>query len=121
MSEIKEVPALGYVGYDLTERMKHKTRLAIIPIGFWHGFPRLLSSRGGVLIRGKRARVVGRVSMDLITVDVTHISARVGDIATFIGRSGNVEISAEEFGEKAGMTNSESTTRINPLIERIII
>jgi len=120
ISEIKNVPKGAYVGYDLTERVKKNVRIAVLPIGYWHGFPRSLSSHGEVLIRGRRARVVGRVSMDLTVVDITNINARVGDVVTLIGESGKNRITAEEFGEKAHMSNSESTTHINPLIERIL-
>ncbi len=120
ISEIKNVPRGAYIGYDLTERMSKQARLAVIPIGYWHGFPRALSSIGEVLIGGKRARVVGRISMDLTMVDVTKIPAEVGTVVTLIGRSGVGIITAETFGERIGISNSEAVTRINPLIERVI-
>ncbi|PIR89360.1 MAG: alanine racemase [Candidatus Harrisonbacteria bacterium CG10_big_fil_rev_8_21_14_0_10_40_38] len=121
ISEIKEVEKGHYIGYDLTERATKKTKLAVIPIGYWHGFDRSLSGIGNVLIAGKRAKVMGRVSMDLIVVDVSGITCKVGDTATLIGSSGSDEIPAGEMARFANTTHYETITRINPLIERIVV
>lgn len=120
VSEIKDVKKGERIGYDFTEMLTHDTRYAVIPIGYWHGFPRLLSSRGRVLIRGKSARVLGRVSMDMIVVDVTDISgAKVGDVATLIGVDGREEIKAGELARFAATTHYEIVTRLNPLMKKI--
>lgn len=119
ISEVKNLSLGDYVGYDLTERLVAKSKEAIVPIGYWHGFPRSLSGTGDVLIRGKRAKVLGRVSMDLIAVGAKNIDAKAGDIVTLIGRDGSDEIRASETAEKAGTTHYELLTRLNPLIERI--
>jgi alanine racemase len=121
VSEVKEAPKGSFIGYDLVERLRRKTRLAIIPIGYWHGFPRSLSGIGTVLIRGKRARVLGRVSMDIIVVDANGIPVMPGDKSTIIGRDGKEELSAFEVAQKSGTIHYEFVTRINPLIERIVI
>ena len=113
ISEVKNVPAGSYIGYDMAERITKPVKMAVIPIGYWHGFPRLLSSAGEVLIKNKKARVLGRVSMDLICVDVTGIPCKVGDIATIIG-------SSYEIAQKTGTSHYEIVTRINPLIERVV-
>lgn len=121
VSEIKEVAAGDFVGYDLTERAVRNSRIAVVPIGYWHGYPRSLSGAGEVLISGKRSRVLGRVSMDMIVVDVTGIKAKRGDKVTLIGRQKAEEISAYELARRAGGASYyELLTRINPLIERII-
>ena len=120
ISEIKNLKAGEYVGYDLTEKITKPTKIAILPIGYWHGFPRALSSIGEALVGGKKARVIGRVSMDLITVDVTGINCRVSDIATIIGKQKENKISAEELAQKTNTSHYEIITRINPLIERAI-
>ena len=73
-------------------------------------------------MRGKRARVVGRVSMDMITIDVTDIpGARVGDVVTIIGTDGEGSISAEEIGYLTDTSSYEIITRINPLIKRVYV
>lgn len=120
VSEVKNIPKGDYIGYDLVERASKPTKIAIIPIGYWHGFDRGLSSIGEVLVGGKRARVLGRVSMDLIVVDVTGINCKTGAKATIIGRQGREEITAAEMAQKIGTAHYEIITRINPLIERVI-
>jgi alanine racemase len=121
VSEVKMIPEGGYVGYDLAERVMRPTKMAVVPIGYWHGFDRGLSGLGEVLIRGRRARVLGRVSMDLIVVDATDIGVRVGDAVTLIGRDGKGAIAASEIAGKVSTSHYEFITRINPLIERITI
>lgn len=121
ISEVKNLKKGDYVGYDLTERVLRPSAIAVIPIGYWHGFGRGLSGIGEVLVRGKRAKVLGRVSMDIIVVDVTGIKCKVGDTATIIGRENNEMISAYELAQKLGTTHYEIVTRINPLIERIAV
>ena len=76
ITETKRLRAGDYVGYDLTERLPQGTMMAVLPVGYWHGFPRSLSSQGEVIINGKRARVLGRVSMDM-TVVALSFGARV--------------------------------------------
>ncbi|MDP3947972.1 MAG: alanine racemase [bacterium] len=121
VSEIKEIPAGSYVGYDLTERVSRKTKIAVLPIGYWHGYDRGLSSIGEVLIRGKRRRVLGRVSMDMTVVDVTAIpGVSIGDEVVMIGAQGKEAIGADEPALKIGTSHYEFLTRINPLIERIV-
>lgn len=120
VSEVKEVKQGERVGYDLTEMLTHNSRIAIVPVGYWHGFPRLLSSRGRVLIHGKTARVLGRVSMDMIVVDVTDIAdTKEGDVAVLIGKDGKLEIQARELAEFSGTTQYELVTRLNPLMKKI--
>lgn len=117
--EVKKLKKGSYVGYDLTERVTRDTKAAVLPIGYWHGFPRILSGTGEVLVKGKRARVLGRVSMDLIVVDATDMAVEVGDEVIIIGKDRKDEINAYEAALKAGTTPYEFLTRINPLIERV--
>jgi len=92
----------------------------VCPIGYWHGYPRALSDKSDVLIRGKRAKVLGRVSMDMVVIDITNIpSVKVGDEAVLIGRCGKKEIPASELAEHAGTSAYEILTRLNPLMKRI--
>ncbi len=122
VSEVKELKEAGRVGYDFTESVSAGTRLAVCPVGYWHGYPRALSSVGQVLVRGKKARVVGRVSMDMIVIDVSKTkNVKAGDVVTLIGRDGKEEIGAHELAELAGTINYELVTRLNPLIKRVLI
>lgn len=120
VTETKNLKEGDFVGYDLTERIERPTKAAIIPVGYWHGFPRSLSGVGEVLIRGKRARVLGRVSMDLLIVDATKTGAKIGDVATLIGKSGRDDILATNIADRAGTSHYEYLTRLNPLMERRI-
>ena len=101
--------------------MSRKTRLAVLPVGYWDGYDRKLSNFGQVLIKGRRCRVLGRVCMNLIMADVTGLSVKVGEEAVLIGRVGKEEITADELAEKLGTINYEVVTRINPLLPRKII
>ncbi len=121
ISEIKNIQKGNFVGYDLVERVTHVGKMAVLPIGYWHGFPRNLSGVGEVLINGRRARILGRVSMDLIVADVTGIKCAVGDRAAIIGKQAGDEISASELAQKSNTSHYEVVTRINPLIERILV
>ncbi len=108
------------VGYGRAFVAERERRMALVPIGYGDGYPRSLSNRGAVLIRGRRAPVRGRVSMDQIVVDVTGIpEVAVGDEVVIMGRQGGAEIRAEELAAWAGTINYEITTRIAPRVPRI--
>ncbi len=121
LSEIKKLPRSGGIGYEFTEYLKEGTIIGICPIGYWHGYPRALSAVGNVLVRGIRAKILGRVSMDMIAIDLSKIkNAKEMDEVVLIGKNGNEEITAEEFTSRIpGSSHYEVVTRINPLIKRI--
>ncbi len=122
VGEVKIVPKGESVGYDFTETLKRDSKLAIVPVGYWHGLPRLLSSVSDVLIGGKRARMVGRVSMDMITLDVTDIpGVKVGDVVTILGQDGDDRISPKEIADQSETSEYEIITRTNPLIKKIFV
>lgn len=122
VAEVKRVKKGEGIGYDFTERLKRDSTIAILPIGYWHGFDRGLSSIGEVLVRGRRARLVGRVSMDMIAIDVTDIlGVQIHDEVVLIGKQGKEFIGADEIAEKIYTTAYEVLTRINPLIHKIVI
>ncbi len=120
--EIKKVEAGSGIGYDLTEKVQKRMTIAICPVGYWHGYSRQLSSVGHVIIRGVKARVVGRISMDMMVVDVTQIDdVSVLDEVILLGKdviSGSI-MSAEELANMSDTINYELVTRINPLTRRI--
>jgi alanine racemase len=120
VTEVKPLAAGDYVGYDLAERVPHATTMGILPVGYWHGLPRALSLTGEAIVNGKRARILGRVSMDMAAIELRG-PARPGAIATLIGRDGRDEIFAWEPAQRAGTTHYEFLTRLNPLMERIVV
>ncbi|HBZ57227.1 MAG TPA: alanine racemase [Syntrophobacteraceae bacterium] len=96
--QIKQVQPGDTIGYGRTHVVAKPSRIATIPVGYDDGYNRLLSNRGQVLIGGQRAPVVGRVSMNMITVDVSHIpDAREDDEVVLLGIQGEERISAEEI------------------------
>jgi alanine racemase len=122
VGEVKDVKKGEYISYDLTERLKRDSKIAILPLGYWHGLDRGLSSIGEVLIGGARARILGRVTMDMTIVDVTDIlRVRVGDEVVIIGRQGKERITADDMAKKINTTSYEVLTRINPLIRKVIV
>ena len=95
---VKEVATGQAVGYMGTFVTKEKSRIAVLPVGYADGYPRLLSNRARVIVGGEYAPVVGRVSMDLTIVDVTHIQdVAVGDEVVLIGKSNGKNVDAVEL------------------------
>jgi alanine racemase len=118
--EVKDLKAGERISYGLTEKLLVDSKIAILPIGYWNGFRRSLSSVGHVLIRGQRAKVLGRVTMDMITVDVTKIKGvEYGDQVTLIGQDGDGEIAVDEIAKLCETINYEIITQLNPLMRRI--
>lgn len=121
ISEVKKVSKGEYVGYDLTKKLDRDTEVAIVPIGYWHGLPWAMSGNGNLLVNGKRAEILGRVSMDLLTIDVTSLDCKAGDIVTIIGKDGDDHIRATDIARSCNTSTYEIITRINPLIKRIVV
>jgi len=122
ISFIKTVDAGEKLSYGCTFTTPGEMRIATLPIGYADGFNRLLSNRGEVLIRGQRARVVGRVCMDQILVDVTNIKGvELHDEAVCIGRQGKSEITAEEVASMCGTINYEILCAISPRVPRLYV
>ncbi|MEK7185510.1 MAG: alanine racemase [Patescibacteria group bacterium] len=118
IGEVKSVPAGDRTGYDFTETFSRDSKIAVCPIGYWHGFPRALSGKGIVMVHGRPAKVLGRVSMDMIVIDVTDIpEVQAFDEVTIIGPDAPVD----KLAALADTSNYEFVTRINPLIKRIIV
>jgi len=120
ISEIKNVSKDEKIGYDFTERLEKDSKIAILPIGYWHGYPRNLSSISYVLIQGKKCKILGRISMDMIVVNVSNVPrVKVGDEACLLGEDNKEEISADFLACLTDTVNYEIITRINPLIKKI--
>ena len=120
VAQIKEVKKGSLIGYGCTYKMPKNGRIAVLPVGYYDGFVRLLSNRGHVLIRGKKADVLGRVCMNMIMVDVSRIpDIKLEDEVVLIGKQGKERIIAEQIAELSQTINYEVTTRINERIPRI--
>lgn len=119
---INQLEAGSPVGYGCTYRTVAPTRLAVLPVGYYEGYERALSNRSHVIIRGRRAPLLGRVCMNMIMVDVTHIpEVVVGDEAVLIGRDGDEQISADDLAELTGTINYEVVTRIQRDLTRLVV
>lgn len=114
--QIKDIPVGETVGYNRNGKVTKPTRIAILPIGYADGFDRKLSNGvGEVLIGGKRVPVIGNVSMDLITVDISNVDAREGDPVEVFGE----EITITEIASKIGTIPYEILTGISRRVKRV--
>jgi len=117
---LKSVPPGTKISYGGTFLTKRESLIATLPIGYADGYNRLLSNQGEVLVRGVRAPVVGRVCMDFVMVDVTHIpKVTTGDEVVLIGRQGRERISVEEVAEKIGSISYEVFCSIGERVPRL--
>ena len=116
---VKEIPAGEKVSYGGTFTTTRTTKLATVSVGYGDGYPRALSSKGYVLVRGQKAPIVGRVCMDQMMVDVTDIeNVTRADIVTLIGKDGDAEITVEEIAALAGTFNYECVCDLGKRIPR---
>jgi len=119
---IKDVSKGAYVGYGCTFRAVSDMKIAVLPVGYYDGYPRLASNRAYVLIRGQRCPVVGRISMNLMVVDVSHVDAvERSDIVTLIGTDGSEVLPAEDLAEWAETIHYEVVTQIHSDIPRVLV
>jgi alanine racemase len=120
VTHLKTVDRGATVGYGSLWKAEGPTRVATVAIGYADGVHRARANRGHVLVRGRRARLIGMVSMDAITLDVSDVpgGVQVGDVATLIGRDGDEVITAEEVAEWSGTISYEVLTSIGPRVER---
>jgi alanine racemase len=119
VTHLKDLPAGATVGYAATWRAHAPARLATVSIGYADGVARARSNRGWALVRGRRSPLVGRVSMDALTLDVSELDAvELGDVVTLIGADEDERISAEEVAEWSGTISYEVLTSVGPRVER---
>ena len=117
---VREVEAGATVGYGATYRAQGRERWATVEMGYGDGLPRALSNGGAVLVRGRRAPIAGRISMDMTVVDITRVpEVQAGEVVTFVGRDGDERISLEEFATWAGTINYEILTGFARRVPRI--
>jgi len=120
ISYIKRLEAGCQISYGGTFTTTRPTVVATLPVGYGHGYPRALSNRYYVLIRGKRAPILGRVCMDQMMVDITDIpDVTEADIAVLVGQSGQERITVEEISQMAGSFNYEFLCNIARRVPRL--
>ena len=111
---IRKLPPKSNVSYGETYTTSKDTLVATLPIGYADGYPRALSNKGEVLIRGKRAPIIGRICMNHCMVDITHIpQAKIGDEVVLWGKQGDEIISVEEVAKKIGTIVYEVVTMVD--------
>jgi alanine racemase len=119
---IKPVEAGVYIGYGQSFQTREKMTLAIVPVGYSHGYRRILSNQGEVLISGKFCPVVGKVNMNAVAVDVGHLEeVAIGQEVVLIGNQGENEITVASFAETTRQVNYEMLTCLPSEIHRTIV
>lgn len=117
---LKDIPEGTPVGYNRTFVTRRPTRVAVIPMGYSDGLPYALSNRAHMLVRGAMAPVVGAISMDYTTIDVTDIpDVATGDEVTIIGRSGPLRITVEQLARTIGTIPYEIPARLGRRVRRV--
>ncbi len=120
--QIKDILPDSFVGYGCSYRTTSKTKLAVLPVGYYDGYDRSLSNLAHVLVKGKRAPVRGRICMNLMMVDISDIpGVKLEEPVTLIGKGGKELISAESLAGLANTVNYEIVSRINENIPKIIV
>ena len=116
---VRTIEAGEPVGYGTTYHAPRRMPIGVVPLGYADGVPRALSNRGAVLIEGKRAPIVGRVAMNMFFVDCSHVpDAHAGSTVTLIGRTGEAEVSADDWAAWCDTINYEIVTRFPSTLTR---
>jgi alanine racemase len=119
---LKTVPAGALIGYGGMFQAPQPMRLAVLAAGYADGIPHRLSNRGSVIVNGKLAPIVGAVSMDLTTIDVTQApELQVGDAVTLIGSEGGVSIDAQQIAKWAGTISYSVLCGIHVRVKRVYV
>jgi alanine racemase len=120
LAAVRNVRSRESVGYGRVWRAERGTRVGVVPVGYADGYARALSGRAEVLVRGRRAPLIGAVSMDQITIDLgPGAEEEVGDEVVLLGSQGSERVSAEELAAARGSINYEVTCAIGGRIPRV--
>lgn len=118
---IKSVNSGEFIGYGTSFLAERKMSIAVVPVGYSHGYSRSLSNQGRVLINGQRCIVVGSVNMNMMTIDVTDVeNVKKEDEVVLIGNQGELNVSVASFSDFSNQLNYELLTRISKTIPRKI-
>jgi len=120
---LRDVPKGASISYGRTFITPKSMRVATLTAGYADGYPRHLSNVGAdLLVRGERCPLLGRVTMDLMVIDVSHINGtQVGDEVVLMGKQGDAEIPCRELSDKAGTITWDITTRIGQRVKRVFV
>jgi alanine racemase len=122
IAQIKTVLKGEFIGYGTSYRATADTKLAVVPIGYYDGYNRLLGNRGYCLVGGMRAPIRGRICMNMFMIDVTDIpEAKLESEVTLIGSSGDETLKAEQLAEWSNTINYEIVSRIGVHLRRRVI
>ncbi|MGZ3668119.1 MAG: alanine racemase, partial [Ktedonobacterales bacterium] len=120
VAQVKDLPPGEGIGYGASFVTERATRIAVLPVGYADGFRRAPATWGEVLVRGHRAPLVGRVSMDQCVIDVTAIpGVRQGDEVVLIGRQGDETLTAEDVARRLGTISYEVVAELLARVPRI--
>ena len=121
IQHIQDLPTGSFIGYGSTYKTTSPTKVGVVPIGYYEGLDRKHSNNGYMLVMGERAKILGRVCMNMTMIDLTHIKdVKIGDEVIIIGRSQNEIITADDLSQWAHTINYETVTKILPLFPRAI-
>ena len=119
ISMIKEIDPGETIGYGRTYKVMKKSKIATVTTGYADGLNRLLSNKGHVLINGCKAPIVGRICMDQTLIDVTNIpNVKMGDVVVLIGKSGNLQYTADDMAKDLGTIGYEIICNITKRVQR---
>jgi alanine racemase len=122
VAQVKSLKKGESIGYGLTYKTFDRARLIVVPVGYYDGYDRKLSNAATIMVNGAKAPIRGRVCMNMLMAEVTHIKKiRPGDRVVLIGEEGKEKITVDDLADLAGSINYEIVSRLNPLIPRIII
>lgn len=121
IAEVKNMKKGSAISYGCTHILKRDSKIAVLPIGYFDGISRLSSNCGFALVRGKKVPQIGRVTMNLIVLDVTDVEGvKQGDVVTILGCDKKSQITAEDWALWAKTSNYEIVTRLNSFLPRIV-
>jgi alanine racemase len=121
LAQVKTLPKGHPVGYGLTYIASESTRIGIVPVGYSDGYDRGLSNCGHVLVGGAPCKVIGRVAMNMFAIDLSNCrQAKAEHEVVLLGSQGASSVSAEKIAEEIGTINYEITTRVSPLLPRVV-
>ena len=119
---IKQVGPGEFVGYGTSYLTTRPHRVATVPVGYFHGFPRSLSNVGRALIRGRRVAIVGYINMSMLLINVTDVpDASVDDEIVLIGKQNKSQITVGSFSDLTNLLNYEVLVRIPSEIPRVVV
>ena len=121
IAELKSLPKGSAISYECTHILERDSKIAVLPIGYYDGIARISSGKSQMILRGKKVPQIGRVTMNLIVIDVTDVKeAKIGDVVTIIGKDGKSEITADDWAEWSQTINYEVVARLNSAITRVL-